>query len=200
MKVLIGMPALSSIPTKTVASLMLMNKPKDSRTTIVSNSLVYDARNSLCQEAVKDGFDYLLFIDSDMTFPPDVIERLVNVNADIATGVCYGRRFPHGPVVYKDVKPRTLFHDSSAEPFTEIPDGIFEVKACGMAMCLIKVDVVKALCKHYRNTPFEPSKNMGEDLTFCYRARKMGFKIMADSSFEVGHIGEAVYTRKDYAR
>ena len=200
MKILIGMPTLGKIPVKTVASLLALDRPAGSEIGFVANSLVYDARNELCQRAVNGGFDYLFFVDSDMIFPSDTLTKLMNLKgADIATAVCYARKGKHEPCVYKAVHKRTLLKESSAEVYTDIPQGCcFEVAGCGMAICLIRIYVLKALCKKYKNTPFEPFGNMGEDLAFCYRARKMGFKILADSSIDIGHIGESVITREDY--
>ena len=200
MKILIGMPTLSAIPTKTVASLMALDRPQGTEVHFIENSLVYDARNNLCQRAVSGDYDYLFFVDSDMIFPADTLTKLMNLKgADIATAVCYARKGKHEPCIYKAVHKRTLFHESSAEVYTDIPQSCcFEVAGCGMAVCLIRIYVLKALCKKYKNTPFEPFGNMGEDLAFCYRAKKMGFRILADSSIDIGHIGDAVYTRKDY--
>ena len=199
MKVLIGMPALSMIPTKTVASLMLLNKPEGSSTEIIANSLVYDARNILCQHAINGGFDYLLFIDSDMVFPPDSIARLQALNADIATGIYYARQGnKHEPIVYKKLTKRSIFNDAHADHFETIPNGIFDVAGCGMGLCLIKADAIEKLCKRYHYAPFEPFGGMGEDFCFCYRAKKMGLTIKADGNLQLGHIGERIYTRADY--
>ena len=198
MKVLIGMPTLGEIPVKTVASLLSLEKPQGSEIGFVSNSLVYDARNELCQRAVNGGFDYLFFIDSDMIFPADTLTKLMALNTDIATAVCYARKGKHEPCVYNRVVKRSLFHDSEANHFFTIPEDAFRIAGCGMAVCLIKTEVLKKLVKKYKGTPFEPFGNMGEDLAFCYRARKLGFEIKADASIDIGHIGETVITKGDY--
>lgn len=200
MKILIGMPTLGEIPIKTVASLFALDRPAGTEIGFTHNSLVYDARNEFCQRAVNGGFDYLFFIDSDMIFPPDTLTKLLALNTDIATAVCYARKGNHAPCVYNRVVKRNLFHDSEAEHVKQIPDGVFEVAGCGMAVCLIKADVLKRLVKKYKGTPFEPFGNMGEDLAFCYRARKLGYRLKADSTIPIGHIGETVITREDYKR
>ncbi len=198
MKILVGMPTLGTIPVKTVASLFALDRPAGTEIGFVSNSLVYDARNELCQRAVNGNFDYLFFIDSDMIFPPDTLTKLMALDTDIATAVCYARKGKHEPCVYHKVVKRNLFHDSEAEHVKQIPDGVFEVDGCGMAVCLIKIDVIKRLVKKCKGTPFEPFGNMGEDLAFCYRARKLGFEIKADATIDIGHIGEAIITKGDY--
>jgi hypothetical protein len=37
-----------------------------------------------------------------------------------------------------------------------------------------------------------------EDQSFCLRARSLGFKIMADPTVVIGHIGEQIIYRKHY--
>lgn len=198
-KILIGMPCMDSIPTQTVGALMGLIKPPETEVQFLANSLVYDARNRICQRAVSGGFTHLLFIDSDMIFPDDAIDRLLSLETDIATGVYYGRKGKHEPQVYKKVKPRGLFGTSgTAERITD-PKGVFDIEACGMGLCLIKTACIKAVIDRYI-APFEPIKGLGEDFSFCYRAHKLGFKAKADARFEVGHIGQKIYTAADFIR
>ncbi|MBP5454271.1 MAG: hypothetical protein J6Y09_06640 [Lachnospiraceae bacterium] len=205
-KVLIGMPNIGGIPPKTVASLLQLVKRINPQVIFLSSSLIYDARNDIALEAINGGYDELLFIDSDLVFPDDCYEKLKALDADIATGIYYGRAGKHNPIVYREVKrleaitdgADTIIHPAEAKHFETIPEGTFEIAACGMGMCLIKVDVLKKLCKTWTNKPFEPCDGLGEDLAFCYRAKQAGFKIKANSYIPLGHIGEKVYTKEDY--
>ena len=45
-------------------------------------------------------------------------------------------------------------------------------------------------------TIFNPIGNHGEDLAFCIRARKCGYKIYADPDVKCGHVGHAVVDEK----
>jgi 3-deoxy-D-manno-octulosonate 8-phosphate phosphatase KdsC-like HAD superfamily phosphatase len=67
MKILIGMPCIRQIPTRTVISL-LQTVQTDVDPYLVSGSLVYDARDEIAKFAVKEGYDYVLYVDSDMIF------------------------------------------------------------------------------------------------------------------------------------
>ncbi len=40
---------------------------------------------------------------------------------------------------------------------------------------------------------------LGEDTGFCVRARQAGFKVMADLSVKLGHVGRYTYTWDDFA-
>jgi hypothetical protein len=39
---------------------------------------------------------------------------------------------------------------------------------------------------------------LGEDISFCVKARECGYEIYADSSIHVGHIGNYSFTLQDY--
>ena len=70
--------------------------------------------------------------------------------------------------------------------------GYAEIAACGFGFCLIKCEVIKTMRKRYKSL-FEPFKGVGEDIAFCIRAKKCGYKIMIDRDVRLGHVGEMVY-------
>lgn len=203
-KVLIGMPNMGSIPTKTAVCLFnLKDRMQGTRVALPECSLIYQIRNDICREALADGFDEVLFIDSDLIFPDDAYEKLEALDADIASGIYYGRAGDHRPVVYQKVATKWIdkkgvVQSAVAENFKTIPDGTFEIAACGMGMCLIKRKVLEVLFKEYAEEPFEPFDGLGEDLAFCFRAKKHGFNIKANSYIPLGHIGTQVFTKGDY--
>lgn len=204
-KVLIGMPNIGGIPPKVASCLFKLAKRINADSVaFLDCSLIYDARNDFALEAINGGYDELLFIDSDIIFPDDCYEKLKALDADIATGIYYGRRGNHNPIIYKEITPLRLTEDgkdfipAESKPFDEIPEGTFEVKGCGMGMCLIKTKALDEICEVSHNAPFEPYMGLGEDLAFCYRAAQSGFKIKANSYIQLGHIGERVYTKEDY--
>lgn len=50
------------------------------------DSLVQRARNDLIKIAIEGDFDYLFFIDSDMTWEPQWMEELINAPVDVISG------------------------------------------------------------------------------------------------------------------
>ena len=168
-------------------------------TSYIQGSLVYDARNELVNQAIKYNAKFLLFVDSDMSFEREALQKLLDLDADIATGLYVERSgIKHRPTVYKHIDIRTKEHEAVREHFTkdEIKDH-FEVEGCGMGFCLIKTEVFKTILATYGDC-FQPICGLGEDLSFCWKAKQCGFKIMCDSTFELGHIGEYIYTIKDW--
>ena len=79
-----------------------------------------------------------------------------------------------------------------------IPDGqssgFGEIAACGLGFCLIKCSVIKTMFKYYKSL-FEPKWGVGEDIAFCMRARRLGYKTFIDRDVKLGHIGEVIYEK-----
>lgn len=103
------------------------------------------------------------------------------------------RRAPYEPCIYQKLRMGATLEEDQIEKYIDYPEGVFEVEACGMAMCLMKVVVLEDIIRQ-TGQPFFPVKSnhrtLGEDLSFCYNARKSGYKIWATSKPIVGHIGK----------
>lgn len=194
MDILVGCPCANTINVTTASCIQNLWLP----TMYIQGSLVYDARNDLVKEAIERNAKYLLFIDSDMSFEAEGLQKLLDLNADIATGLYVERSGSHHrPTVYKHIDIRTKEHEAVKEYFDLIDRDVFEVEGCGMGFCLIKTDVLKTIITTYGDC-FQPICGLGEDLSFCWKAKQCGFKIMCDSTFTLGHIGEYIYTLKDW--
>jgi hypothetical protein len=59
----------------------------------LEGSMITKQRNDLVESARKHGADYILFIDSDLTFPPDTLVRLLAHKKDVV-GATYNKRVP----------------------------------------------------------------------------------------------------------
>lgn len=59
----------------------------------LEGSMITKQRNDLIAMALKHDPDYILFIDTDMVFPPDSLMRLLKHNKDIV-GATYNKRVP----------------------------------------------------------------------------------------------------------
>ncbi len=58
------------------------------------------AREQLARAALDAQLDYILFVDDDMTFQPDLLKRLMAWDKDIVTAVAYQRKEPYGICVF----------------------------------------------------------------------------------------------------
>lgn len=180
--IMICIPNQGDIRYETTASLLNMYKPCNVYYSFVCGSLVYDARNDACIQMMNDkSMDYLMFIDSDIVFPRKALESLLSLEADISTGIYYGKEQPYKPILVDDLANNKFYN--------VIPDEeSFNVEACGMGFCLISRRVIESIYKKFGAVWFTPANNMGEDFSFCSRARDLGYNIVADNMFNLGHI------------
>lgn len=197
MKVLIAVPCMDQVPAQFAQCLATLGKVDKTIVAFQIGSLVYTSRNDLVQIAIKQGCDYIFWLDSDMMFPPDALVRMFKSleHGDIVSGLYFRRVAPFTPVVYDK-----LDIDDTGCHYTEpkdIPDGIFEVAGCGFGCVLMPTDIMLDVIEKY-GSPFTPINGIGEDLSFCWRARQLGFKIVCDPDIPLGHVGHHVITRELY--
>ena len=79
-RILIAIPCMDQGPAKFWTSLVNLRKTADTHYGVKANSMIYDSRNNFAAHAIMSGYDRVLWLDSDMTFDPDLLERL---NADM---------------------------------------------------------------------------------------------------------------------
>ncbi|MBV8548452.1 MAG: hypothetical protein JO126_03230 [Alphaproteobacteria bacterium] len=152
------------------------------------SSLVMVGRNQCVQAVQLAGASHLLFLDSDIVFPTDLISRLLAHDKDIVGGLYVQRAPPHRPV------GMTLEGKVEA-----VPDGLHRMASLPTGCMLIKMGVFSALQQPWFNTRTVGDKIMGEDVYFSENARQAGFDIWCDGTLsrELGHIGAKLYMLSD---
>ena len=168
-KILIGVPAMDMCSSYFTQSLAMLDRVEDCAISFIIGSLVYDARNKICQAAIAGEFDYIFWLDSDMIFPSNTLEHMFSVceeeNIDILTGLAFRRRSPYTPCIFKSLD-RDENGKIQFEGYDDYPDNkVFEVEGCGAA---------------------------------CMRARKYGYKIFCDSRVKLGHVGVVPITEETF--
>lgn len=199
MKLLIGIPSYDYMHAEFVkclsALLIKLTQDKIAFDVVIENgTLVYFARDKIACKAINKGYDYVLWLDADMVFPPTIFEDLMDNGKDFISGVAHSRRPPFNSCLFSNTAD--LNH---LERFEEYPAEPFEVQGCGFACVLIKTEILKAV-QLKEKTCFLPEMQWGEDLTFCRRARALGFRIWADPCVRLGHIGHEAIWPEDHAR
>ena len=185
-----------------VASLIALEK-RDADIAFVQNSLVYDARNDLAAKAIDGGFDRVLWLDSDMKFLPDTLERLhadMDDGLEFVCGLYFKRKQPITPCIYKALYATK--EDNMITPHADIyddypRDSLFRISACGFGMVLTSVDLLKRVKEKF-GLPFSPTIGFGEDLSFCMRASALEVPLYCDGRIKVGHIGFTEFTEETY--
>ena len=167
----------------------------------IAGTLIFDQRNKLAQAALDDGCDYVLWIDADMRFPKNTIERLLAHDKDIVGVNATTRRLPVGPTakVLKIDYEKKENHWFSVD--SKNKTGLEKVTSIGCGVMLVKRKVYEQTPKpwfYFYEIP--GGKTLGEDVHFCVAAHDAGFETWVDHdlSKEIGHIGQYTYSWADY--
>lgn len=192
--ILIGLPVHGNVNPAVVASLLSLtsNINYPGKVHLQSNCYVHDARNKIVNEAQKLGASYLMFIDADMVFPPDGVNRLVEQDKDIIGGLYYRRQPPHLPTINQVDGDRLIV------PRKFPKDKPFEVFALATGFMLINMKVFEKIKPPWFYFGNFHGRSMGEDVYFCRKAHDAGFKIWCDPTIPLGHVGDYYYDYRDY--
>lgn len=198
MRLMIAIPAFDHMQTAFVACLLkLINRLHadgiDFQVEIKAGTLVHTARDALAGKAMQDGFTHVLWLDSDMIFEPELVEDLTFSGQSFVTGICHSRRPPYATCVFTDIQNDIKRWEG---PY---PTDTFRIAGCGMACVLMETQILKDVFNSYL-TCFTPMRNYGEDLAFCLRAAGLGYKIYAEPSVRVGHIGQTIIYPEDHEK
>ena len=183
----IATPTRGQIEASTASDIVqLMKHSPEADWALSFGSIIANNRTLLVHTAVKAKATHLLFIDTDMRFPKDTLERLLAHKKDIV-GVNCKQRTRDEYISTKGGK----FVTSKGKT------GLEEVDTTGLGCTLIDMNVftspVRGLPPNCFAQPFDNSTGMfvGEDVYFCTIARDKGFKVWIDHdlSNEVKHIG-----------
>lgn len=132
-------------------------------------------RNEAMAQAMKLGVTHILFVDSDMAFEKDAIQKLLDADKDIVGANYNKRQLPITPIV-KD----------------GLSDNLFQTDFVPGGLMLINLEILKAMNEPWFG--FEPLEDLNDDdKFFCTRANQVGFEVWCDPTIKVGHIGSYIY-------
>jgi GT2 family glycosyltransferase len=150
-------------------------------------TLIANQRQELVGEALNAGASHILFLDTDMRFPKNTIDRLLAHDKPIVAANYATRRLPIKTVAFKTST------DWDCVYTTEDKTGLEPVAAVGMGVMLIKREVFEKIELPWFIIGYNPKtfEFSGEDIFFCRQAKKAGYDILIDHdlSKEVKHIG-----------
>lgn len=195
MKLLIAIPCMDMVHAAFCRSLVGLRLVADEvEFRFSQNSLIYDSRNQIAEYAIKNGFDFVLWLDSDMVFQADMLDRMYqDINfygIDFICGLYTTRKKKISPCIYTDIKPYGKRGLPEAPAFFDYPkDTVFEIAGCGFGAVFMKTTLLKDVMEQF-GYMFSPVVGMGEDLSFCYRASALGHKMYCDSGIKLGHMGQ----------
>lgn len=196
-KVMIAVPAMDMVASPFAQCLAMLKSDYETKIAMQLSSLVYESRNQLAMQAIGDNCDHVLWLDSDMVFSPDTLNymmaKMYEAKVDIISGIYFRRKEPFTPVFFDHLQVnengKKWWHNSET-----VPDELTKVEGIGFGCVLMKTSVLIDVYAEY-GTLFSPIDGMGEDLSFCWRARQTGHEIWVDPSITLGHVGTMTVTK-----
>ena len=157
-------------------------------------SLLPKSRQGLVDKAIKANCDYVLFIDTDQTFPSNLLYRLLHWDKSVVACNIATKSIPASPTA-RSFNPKHVGGDVVySDPEKH---GLEEVWRVGTGVMLLKVATLKAIPKPWFSVYYQPEQDefVGEDWFLCEQLEKIGCKIYVDHdlSREVGHVGKLIY-------
>ena len=200
MRTLIAIPCMDTVNTLFFTSMISLRKGAETEIAVSCSSLIYSARNMLAKKAVEGGFDRVLWLDSDMQFKPDLLERLsahLDRGLEYVSIMYYTRKSPVKPCILQKLElvEKDGEYIPVAQAVGDYPDGLFRIAGGGFGGVLMTTDLIKRCGP----LPFFPMNGFGEDYTFCMKAREAGAELWCDGSIVAGHLGTACYDQTTMA-
>lgn len=166
-------------------------------------------RSQMATDALTDGFEELMWIDSDVAFDPDDVDKLRGHDLPMVCGIYpkKGRRelschlMPGTTVVVFGAQGglTTVFY--AATGFLLTKRAVYEdvQKKFDLPVCNRRFN--KAVVPYFLPLVVPDGEHghwyLGEDFAFSERAKKAGYEIMADTSIRLHHVGRYGYSFED---
>lgn len=162
------------------------------------------ARDQAAKFALDHGCDYLFMIDDDMIAPDDLFQKLYAHDKDIVAALAFTRNYPHKPVMYSCIEGydpiarKDYFRNTVVQKYPK--NQLVECDAVGFGAVLIKTWVFKKLAEKFSGGEkwFMSTCGTGEDIYFCYQAKKVGARVFMDTATPIGHLGPPINVTEEY--
>jgi hypothetical protein len=154
----------------------------------VASTYIHAGREWFLESSLKQGATHVLWLDTDMSFPPTTALQLMWHDLPIV-GCNYRVRQASGLF--------TAQHgDGTRVQTTETSTGLEAVNAMGFGVVLMRTDIVANLPRPwFRHGLNAQGGDIGEDIMLCRALREAGHTVYIDHdlSKEIGHVGQTIY-------
>jgi hypothetical protein len=182
--------------------LVTLERPSDTMVSLRGSHIKAVSLNEHVAEAANNGCSHVFFMDVDMNFPPWTLYKLMSHKLPIVTGLYHLKSTPYSPIMGWISSSGVAVNGRGRqwkEDYYPLPkDALVQIDWCGIGCLLVDMDVFNKIWY----PPFRDEWDMelgnrrkGHDVIFCEEARKAGYKIFADTSVDVMHIGRAIVSR-----
>ncbi len=160
-------------------------------------SILPSLRQKLVDYAKKASCTHILFIDSDMVFPKDLMHRLIGHRQQVVACNCPTKAVPSAPTARLNTSKE---HPGGDPVYSLGRMGLQQVDRVGTGIMLIDMRVFEKLSHPYFSTRWaeEAGDFVGEDWSLCENLNAAGVPIFIDHALseQIGHVGDFRYTHQ----
>jgi hypothetical protein len=184
----------------------------------IGDAMIYHSRNTLAQKFLDTDAKYMLMIDDDIIpcigrpqwmratvqaarnigdapLQRHVLHRLVGSGQKLIGGAYFGRQEGAGLMCSApDLAPRVRIYEDNVAPVEWVATGCMLVHRSVLEDIMLKFPELKPEKPGQPFDFFHPIKStMGEDVSFCHRAKQAGHQCHIDLGLPVFHVGYKTY-------
>lgn len=184
-------------------------------TSYADSGRIVSARNQLVKEFLTTQADWLFWIDTDMGFEKDSLEKLIDIadpeTRPIVGGLCFGQKVVskdnYGGQIRKSYPTILKLDEEENDQYVLLPAIVYPINqvilcdATGAAFVLVHRSVFEAFDGEdwYEEILYKNNKHkFGEDISFCVRAKQLGFNTFVHTGVKTSHLKEQWITDVDY--
>lgn len=158
----------------------------------VKGSILPKMRREIVKNALEMDADYLMWLDSDHTFPRNIIHRLISHGKDVVAANCVTKSLPSSPTGRHKPKEGDPVQGLPMYTDTDSPE-LERVWRIGTGIMLVDMKVFRKTGANIFDMFFreEVDAYQGEDWTMCEAIEKAGFTMWVDHplSDQCEHVG-----------
>lgn len=167
---------------------------------------IHLARTLICDFALAQGFDVLVQLDDDATFPADLLPRLMAHDKEVVCALAYQRKVPYGTVCYELDEEQMKQGKAVGRQLDNLEHtGLRKVDVSGFHVSAIRTSVIKKMRAHRCEKHPEGItaywggfEKLGEDFCFAVNCREIGVGVYVDTELISGHIGSPITVDEGY--
>lgn len=169
----------------------LLKKPEGTMSLFCHDRSPAHGRNKVIEAAKQENCTHLLLIDDDMAYREDALEKLLEHDVDIVSGLYLSRAYPHTPLAF-DIADEMDGSAGSMYLTTDDKRRLVPIVAAGFGFCLFKMLVFERMEQPYVRLGELNAEQWCDDIGFFNRARLAGIKSYVDMECLLGHMGTMI--------
>lgn len=179
---------------------------------------IVEARNMAVSHFLDTPYEWLFFIDTDMGFHPDTVDRLVAAadpqERPVIGGLCFalreighddfgGRRLAPVPTLFGLARDPEKDHIGFVPRMRYAENTLTQVAGTGTACLLIHRSALVAMREKFGHEWFDQvaygdGKIISEDLSFCWRLSALGIPLFVHTGVRTTHHKQIWVGEQDY--